>query len=245
MILIDTGPLVALIDRSDQDHIACDAILAGLPPQPFGTTWPCVAEAMHLLGSAGGYRFQSHLWLMRSEGSLEFLDLSASEAELASSLMETYQDLPPARPSRNQCREIRDEEPRIARMQRREAGKPRIERILRIREMEQKVTEETKEWWGRSLFVRFVSFCSIVSIRVIRSIRGCSSAAIRALRAIRGCPPEIFASRKEIQRLYYGPCRRNARRGCRCARLSKNLHARLALLRLSPARRQRPRPHCA
>jgi len=52
--------------------------------------------------------------------------------------------------------------------------------------MEQKVTEETKELWGRSLFVRFVSFCSIVSIRVIRSIRGWSSAAIRAIREIRG-----------------------------------------------------------
>jgi len=66
--------------------------------------------------------------------------------------------------------------------------------------MEQKVTEETKELWRRSVFVRFVSFCSIVSIR------GWFSVAIRAIREIRGSLPKIFASREEVQRLFYGAC---------------------------------------
>jgi len=38
----------------------------------------------------------------------------------------------------------KEEEPQITRPPQMEAGKPRIERIMRIREFEQKATEETK-----------------------------------------------------------------------------------------------------
>lgn len=52
MILTDTGPLVALINRNDPNHIVCLAAAKRLPQGPLLTTWPCLTEAMHLLFQA-------------------------------------------------------------------------------------------------------------------------------------------------------------------------------------------------
>lgn len=49
MILCDTGPLVALIDRDDLYHTQSVAALNTLPASPLLTTWPCLVEAMYLL----------------------------------------------------------------------------------------------------------------------------------------------------------------------------------------------------
>jgi len=57
MILTDTGPLVALLDKSDANHQACLAASQGLPAEPLLTTWPCFTEAMYLLGAVGGFAF--------------------------------------------------------------------------------------------------------------------------------------------------------------------------------------------
>ena len=56
MILTDTGPLVALIRRNDENHAACSAFFA-TQRGPLLTTWPCFAEAMYLLFRAGGFSF--------------------------------------------------------------------------------------------------------------------------------------------------------------------------------------------
>ena len=57
MILADTGPLVALFDPADQDHIRCVAVLKGID-EPLCTTVPVLTEAFHLLdpGSIGAQR---------------------------------------------------------------------------------------------------------------------------------------------------------------------------------------------
>lgn len=52
MILCDAGPLVALLDRSDADHLRCMAVLRGISDML--TTWPCLTEAMYLLGRESG-----------------------------------------------------------------------------------------------------------------------------------------------------------------------------------------------
>ena len=57
MILVDTGPLVALFDPADQDHKRCVAVLKGID-EPLCTTIPVLTEAFHLLdpGSIGAQR---------------------------------------------------------------------------------------------------------------------------------------------------------------------------------------------
>jgi predicted nucleic acid-binding protein len=48
VILIDTGPIVALLRRPDQHHERCVATLRDLR-EPLATVWPVVTEAMFLL----------------------------------------------------------------------------------------------------------------------------------------------------------------------------------------------------
>jgi predicted nucleic acid-binding protein len=47
-ILIDTGPIVAILDRHDQHHAACMAEADRMPEVVY-TCWPVVTEACYLL----------------------------------------------------------------------------------------------------------------------------------------------------------------------------------------------------
>jgi predicted nucleic acid-binding protein len=53
VILTDAGPLVALLDCGEPDHVRCREALERLHG-PMLTTWPTFTEAMSLLGEAGG-----------------------------------------------------------------------------------------------------------------------------------------------------------------------------------------------
>ena len=48
MILVDTGPLVALIHEDDNEHRACKDAFASFN-EPLGTVWPVLTEAIYLL----------------------------------------------------------------------------------------------------------------------------------------------------------------------------------------------------
>lgn len=91
MILVDTGPLVALFDPADADHSRCVKVLSGIE-EPIGTTIPVLTEAFHLLtpGSLGSQRlmdFISGHGLM-----VRFLDKPMLERGLE--LMMKYADRP-------------------------------------------------------------------------------------------------------------------------------------------------------
>ena len=94
MILIDTGPIVALLDVDDASHDTCVAIIKQLPAQPLLTTWPCFTEAIYLLGSVGGFRYQSPLWGLYTSGRLHLHDRTRVEIERMVALMNQYQDTP-------------------------------------------------------------------------------------------------------------------------------------------------------
>jgi len=94
MTLTDAGALVALLDADDPYHTACVAAAQRLPAGPLLTTWVCFAEAMYLLGSVGGYRYQAALWSLRATGRVVLHDLTPAEADRMAVLMAQYQDTP-------------------------------------------------------------------------------------------------------------------------------------------------------
>ena len=94
MILCDTGPLVALIDRDDQHHHRCVSTLTNLPPEPLLLTWPCMTEAMYLLERAGGAEAQDELWGFLDDGLVVPHIPEVKEWERVRDLMKKYQDVP-------------------------------------------------------------------------------------------------------------------------------------------------------
>ena len=94
MTLTDTGPLLALLDQGDPYHVNSLAAVKRLPAFPLLTTWPCFTEAMYLLGSVGGHRYQEGLWRMRAIGRLILHDLTPTEINRMALLMDKYHDTP-------------------------------------------------------------------------------------------------------------------------------------------------------
>lgn len=92
MILTDAGPLVAILDRDEQDHAACVAALSSLQG-PMLTTWPAFTGAIYLLGR-GGWRAQGLLWRLVLGGHLELAEPSETPVDRVAALMERYHDHP-------------------------------------------------------------------------------------------------------------------------------------------------------
>jgi predicted nucleic acid-binding protein len=90
-VLVDAGPLVALIDRSDSYHRACCDVLDGIP-DPLGTVWPAFTEAMYLLRSSA--EAQRALWDMLDAGGVTLMNLNGGDCPRMRELMWKYRDLP-------------------------------------------------------------------------------------------------------------------------------------------------------
>lgn len=93
MTLVDSGPLIAIIDRNDDDHARCVAALANLKG-PLVATWPVITEAMHLLGRQTGWAGQNSLWKLLLRGDLLVAELDKPLCERSAELMAQYHDLP-------------------------------------------------------------------------------------------------------------------------------------------------------
>lgn len=94
MILCDTGPLIAVFDRSDQYHAVCTQQLTIIPPNNFVTTWPCLTETMYFLGRAGGFGQQDRLFEFIARGALQLWVPTLTEQFRARELMKKYANLP-------------------------------------------------------------------------------------------------------------------------------------------------------
>lgn len=90
-MLVDAGPLVALLDKRDPEHDACVAALKVIR-DPLVTVWPAVAEAMYLLGRS--WLAQKALWSRLETGALTLAALDETDAPRMRELMEKYRDLP-------------------------------------------------------------------------------------------------------------------------------------------------------
>ena len=91
MILVDTGPLVALFDPADGSHGRCVETLAAIE-EPIATTIPVLTEAFHLLGPAdvGAQRLMDFV----TDGGLRILHLDDPTLRRAFELMVQYADAP-------------------------------------------------------------------------------------------------------------------------------------------------------
>lgn len=94
MTLADAGPLIALLDRRDPHHAVATAAAATLPAGPLVTTWPCLTEAMYLIGRAAGWPGQAELWGWVDAGQVVLWEARTGEAARMAELMRTYHDLP-------------------------------------------------------------------------------------------------------------------------------------------------------
>lgn len=90
-MLVDAGPLIALIEPTDRHHRACVHALQSIDA-PLITVWPAFTEAMYLLG--GSERSQDALWGMAESGGLDFADLGVDDAPALKALMHQYRDQP-------------------------------------------------------------------------------------------------------------------------------------------------------
>ncbi|OFW00257.1 MAG: hypothetical protein A3I61_08835 [Acidobacteria bacterium RIFCSPLOWO2_02_FULL_68_18] len=89
-VLVDTGPLVAILDAGDAFHDSCVRALEKIR-EPLFTVWPVIAEAMHLVGSFGA---QDRLWDVLEEAPVRLLALEAADIHGIRALMKKYADRP-------------------------------------------------------------------------------------------------------------------------------------------------------
>ena len=83
-VVVDAGPLVTLIDRSDPYHRDCSKALAGIA-DPLGTVWPVLTEAMYLLRSSA--RAQRALWGILGVAEVQLIELGSDNCPRVRELM--------------------------------------------------------------------------------------------------------------------------------------------------------------
>lgn len=91
MILVDAGPLIALVKKDDQHHKACAAALRRIH-EPMGTVWPALTEALYLLGDVRGG--QEAAWDLVTRGGVELLPLDLADVPRIRELIRKYADGP-------------------------------------------------------------------------------------------------------------------------------------------------------
>lgn len=93
-VLVDAGPLVAVVDESDGDHQRCVSVLKHLS-DPMITTWPVVTEAMYLLGQTQNpLDSQDALLAMLDRQLVLVVELRREDVPRLRVLIRKYRDLP-------------------------------------------------------------------------------------------------------------------------------------------------------
>lgn len=90
-MLVDAGPLVAILNRRDREHATCVDVLTNLR-KPLLSTWMPVTEAMYLLDFSTAA--QDALLDMVERGALGILAVGNEDLPGIRSLMSKYRDQP-------------------------------------------------------------------------------------------------------------------------------------------------------
>jgi predicted nucleic acid-binding protein len=91
VILVDSGPLVALFDPRDADHDDCRSRLKALRA-PLMTTWPVLTEVFHILARDSRGAVQLRVFL--GQGGVRVHQPDVAEFARALALMDQYADHP-------------------------------------------------------------------------------------------------------------------------------------------------------
>jgi len=91
MIAIDTGPIVALLDKDDRYHALCIEVFKEIK-EPIITTWPVLTEAFYLLGFSS--LLQDALWEFIERGAFRVYELNLDLIKRCRQLMKRYRNLP-------------------------------------------------------------------------------------------------------------------------------------------------------
>jgi uncharacterized protein len=89
-VLVDTGPIVAILSRRDQYHRACVEALREMPG-PLFTCWPVITEAAWLLRKDA--RAIQALLNSLDSGFMETVALTSADARPIAALMQKYRDI--------------------------------------------------------------------------------------------------------------------------------------------------------
>ena len=90
-IILDTGPLVALLDRSERSHPACLAFFKEVNGR-FVTTEPVLTEVVYLLGPSFPMQKPALEFIMK--GGAEIVPQTRDSLQRAMQLMDKYRDVP-------------------------------------------------------------------------------------------------------------------------------------------------------
>lgn len=93
MVIIDTGPLVALIDKADKTHNKAVFIFRSFKTPPV-TTFACLTEAFYFIGKINGWNAQKTLLRLLTRGAIQIHSNSDTDLDRISELMEQYHDNP-------------------------------------------------------------------------------------------------------------------------------------------------------
>ena len=91
MILVDAGPLVALVDADDQNHQSCTEALKKIR-EPLVTVWPAFTEAMYLVSDSS--EAQEALWEMLTRNAIHIAPLTSNDVPRMRELMRKYSNRP-------------------------------------------------------------------------------------------------------------------------------------------------------
>lgn len=91
-VLLDTGPLVAILNRNDSQHECCVQTLKAIRP-PLLTSWPVLTEAAWLLRNH--HDLLAGLYALAARGVFEIQQISQDELPELERLMHRYKSLSP------------------------------------------------------------------------------------------------------------------------------------------------------